>query len=232
MSPVLRISEESYVRLKAWAEPLDDTADDAFRKVLDVADQHRQQCEQHDEAGQAVASASVSKHELPDEIEVDDTTASSLAIADHVAEGTGPMYVSLPDEFRTLTKGQRKMRGILARRAYLEQNGVSILRPGQWATTTDGMSHYLSYSSQNSADRWFFGADEGLVKRRLKDSTLGSFVFLCGMSDRMLVAVRLGNKQLEDMLGLGLFSRSGNELKFNVKRDAGDRFYVEGRLIE
>ena len=232
MAPVLRVSEESYNRLKRWAEPLDDTADDAFRKVLDVADRHRQVCEQHDEADQAVALANIGEHEPPNDTGTDDPPDSSPAIPRDVAEDNEPMYVSLPEEFRYLTKGQSKMRGMLARRAYLERSNVSILRPRQWVTTADGMSHYLGYSSQNSPDLWFFGADEDLVEKHLRDSTLGSFVFLCGMSDSMLVAVPLGIEQVENMLGLGLFSKSGNQLKFNVKRDAGDTFLVEGRAIE
>ena len=232
MPPVLRISEESYVRLKSWAEPLDDTADDAFRKVLDVADHHRQVCEPHDDAGQAVVPASVGEPESSSETVVDGSSDSSPAIPDYVAESTEHIYVSLPDEFKSLTKGQGKRRGMLARRAYLERNGVSILRPRQWVTTADGMSHYLGYSSQNSVDLWFFGANEDLVNKHLRNSTLGSFVFLCGMSDRMLVAAPLGIEQLKDMLGLGLFSKSGNQLKFNVKRDASDIFYLEGRAIE
>lgn len=39
--PVIRISEETMERLKAWAKPLEDTAESAFAKVLDVAERHR-----------------------------------------------------------------------------------------------------------------------------------------------------------------------------------------------
>lgn len=39
--PTIRISDESMQRLKAWAEPLEDSADDAFKKVLDAAERSR-----------------------------------------------------------------------------------------------------------------------------------------------------------------------------------------------
>ena len=38
MNPVLRVSDDTFNRLKAFAEPLEDTVDDALRKVLDLAE--------------------------------------------------------------------------------------------------------------------------------------------------------------------------------------------------
>ena len=38
MPPVMRISEENWERLKRWATPLEDSADDALGKVLDAAE--------------------------------------------------------------------------------------------------------------------------------------------------------------------------------------------------
>ncbi len=38
--PTIRISDKSWKRLKAWAEPLEDTADSALSKVLDVAERN------------------------------------------------------------------------------------------------------------------------------------------------------------------------------------------------
>ena len=38
MNPVLRVSDDTFKRLKAFAEPLEDTVDDALRKVLDLAE--------------------------------------------------------------------------------------------------------------------------------------------------------------------------------------------------
>ena len=40
--PTIRISETSWKRLKAWAEPLEDTADSALAKILDAAERHRE----------------------------------------------------------------------------------------------------------------------------------------------------------------------------------------------
>lgn len=38
--PVVRIRDATWDRLKKWAEPLEDSADDAIRRVLDVAEHH------------------------------------------------------------------------------------------------------------------------------------------------------------------------------------------------
>jgi hypothetical protein len=39
--PVKRISDDVWERLKAWAVPLDDGVDDVLRRILDLADEHR-----------------------------------------------------------------------------------------------------------------------------------------------------------------------------------------------
>lgn len=39
--PVIRIPEETMKRLKAWAKPLEDTAESAFAKALDIAERNR-----------------------------------------------------------------------------------------------------------------------------------------------------------------------------------------------
>lgn len=39
--PTIRISDDSLKRLKAWAEPLEDSADSALRKALDAAERFR-----------------------------------------------------------------------------------------------------------------------------------------------------------------------------------------------
>jgi hypothetical protein len=36
--PVIRISDTTWLRLKKWAEPLEDTAEDAIKKILDKAE--------------------------------------------------------------------------------------------------------------------------------------------------------------------------------------------------
>jgi hypothetical protein len=41
VAPVIRITDETYERLKAWAVPLEDKPEDVIRRVLDVADSHR-----------------------------------------------------------------------------------------------------------------------------------------------------------------------------------------------
>ena len=40
--PVIRVSDETIERLKAWAEPLRDTADSALSKALDAAEAKRE----------------------------------------------------------------------------------------------------------------------------------------------------------------------------------------------
>lgn len=39
--PTIRVSDDSLKRLKAWAEPLEDSADSALRKALDAAERVR-----------------------------------------------------------------------------------------------------------------------------------------------------------------------------------------------
>jgi hypothetical protein len=39
--PVVRVSEETWKRLQSWAVPLEDTPDDALRRVLDAAEGRR-----------------------------------------------------------------------------------------------------------------------------------------------------------------------------------------------
>ena len=41
MMPVVRISEDVWGRLKEWAIPLEDKPDDVLRRLLDLADEHR-----------------------------------------------------------------------------------------------------------------------------------------------------------------------------------------------
>lgn len=234
MSPVVRISDESYLRLKAWAEPLDDTADDAFQKVLDAADKHRQFCEI------APTNSTIVSPEVPCAENMPDNSTSSIRdgttsdeLQDALSENQGRLYVSLPDEFKLLGGTQRKERGILARKAYLERIDVPSNRPNQWVATADGKTHFVGYASKlDRSDRWFIGADENLVKRHIEDGTLGSFVFLCGLSERMMVAVPANLEQLKEMVRLGIFATNKNQLKFHVKREADDLFYLDGRLME
>ena len=41
MAPVIRIGDDTWEMLKIWAVPLEDSADDALRKVLRAANEHR-----------------------------------------------------------------------------------------------------------------------------------------------------------------------------------------------
>lgn len=41
--PVIRISEDTWKRLQSWAIPLEDSPDDALRRVLDAAEAQRQE---------------------------------------------------------------------------------------------------------------------------------------------------------------------------------------------
>ncbi len=232
MVPVVRISEESYERLKSWAEPLEDTAEDALRKVLDAADQQRTGQEHQEDVVHDVLVAYAPEVKAVADVKTESNSNPAAITPDNSAGTAGRMYVSLPDEFKSLAKGQGRMRGRIARKAYLERIGVPAIRPGQWVRTTNGQMQYLGYSSQNSPDNWFFGADEDLVERYLADNTLAAFVFLCGLSEDMIIAVPLGISQLEQLIQLGIFSKSGGQLKFNIRREAGDVFYLDGRLIE
>ena len=41
MTPVIRISEDAWEKIKTWAVPLEDTTDDALLKALDAAEKYR-----------------------------------------------------------------------------------------------------------------------------------------------------------------------------------------------
>ena len=43
--PVIRIADATWDRLKRWAIPLEDSAEDAIRKVLDAAEEHLKCCQ-------------------------------------------------------------------------------------------------------------------------------------------------------------------------------------------
>ena len=235
MAPVVRISEESYERLKSWAEPLEDTAEDALRKALDAADQQRNRREQQQTSIQDSPLANATDVKAIADVKIEAIPEQPVITSDDTVATAERMFVSLPEEFRTLAEGQGKMRGRIARKAYLDRIGVSTVRPGQWVSTTGGRMHYLGYSAQNSPGLWFFGASQELVdlaEKYLADNSLASFVFLCGLSEDMIVAVPVDIPQLEQMVGLGLFSKSGGQLKFNIRREAGDVFYLDGRLME
>lgn len=267
MAPVVRISDESYERLKTWAEPLDDSADDAFRKVLDAADLHRAACEASpprvdeveqllpDTFGEPVSpttvieegSLGISPPAIPPEIREDSISERIPTISSQIqADATFDkpldtalktqerMYVSLPDEFRLLGKNRRKERGILARKAYLDRIGALASRPGQWVPTEDGKTHFIGYASKtsDSPERWFFGANKGHVERHIENGTLGSFVFLCGISEHMIITVPGNLEQISEMVRLGVFATNKGQMKFHLKREPGDLFYLDGRLIE
>ncbi len=232
MVPVVRISEESYERLKSWAEPLEDTAEDALRKVLDAAElQRKEKADEKDVAREIPAIYVPAPQVTPDAKE-----ESILDLPDQEPDSTGVvaerMYVSLPDEFKALPEGRGKAKAQIARKAYLERIEVPAVRPRQWVRTPDGLMHYLGYSKQNSPGAWFFGADETLVEKYLENNCLASFVFLCGMSDELIIAVPVSITQLEQWVRLGIFSKSDGQLKFNVRREAGDAFFLGGREIK
>ena len=58
--PVIRISDETMLRLKTWAEPLEDTAESAVSKALDVAEKGRRV------SSGAPAAAKTEKIQTPD----------------------------------------------------------------------------------------------------------------------------------------------------------------------
>lgn len=62
MMPVVRISDGTWERLKTWAEPLEDTADDALRKVLDIAERHRELSSEARESKPRASSGSLRRN--------------------------------------------------------------------------------------------------------------------------------------------------------------------------
>ncbi len=119
MPPVLRISDESYGRLKKWAEPLKNNADAAFRKVLDAAEALRESRESGIEHVENAPSGTSTEQS----VEAQYIPNSTLLKGREPAEF---QYAALPEEFGSLGKRRKAM---LARGAYLERIEARVERP-------------------------------------------------------------------------------------------------------
>ena len=64
MMPVIRITDATWDRLKQWAVPLEDTPEDAVRKVIDAAEEHLK-CRQTIEKGRPTKATIEPKGKLP-----------------------------------------------------------------------------------------------------------------------------------------------------------------------
>ena len=89
MAPVIRISDENWSRLKMWAEPLEDSADDALGKTLDAAESHRDGSIVNTEVVPGQSPNDVHKESSPnvfgpgkpDVMRIDGTTDSAAAVS-------------------------------------------------------------------------------------------------------------------------------------------------------
>ena len=94
MPPVMRISDRNWQRLKTWATPLEDSADDALGKVLSAAEAKKPN-------RPLIPDGSLSNgHKVPETVhgaEQEDTMDTEADIAD----------VNPPVEIRRLPRGQR-----------------------------------------------------------------------------------------------------------------------------
>ncbi|MFC1955331.1 winged helix-turn-helix domain-containing protein [Chloroflexota bacterium] len=61
--PVIRITDTTWDRLKQWAIPLEDTPEDAVRKVIDAAEEH-QKCHQTVEKSRPIKATIEEKRKL------------------------------------------------------------------------------------------------------------------------------------------------------------------------
>ena len=62
--PVIRVSDHTIQRLKAWAEPLEDTVDSALSKALDAAEAKRKDDRAKAESGEGARLDSFVEHLL------------------------------------------------------------------------------------------------------------------------------------------------------------------------
>ena len=155
--PVIRISDETMRRLKAWAEPLEDTAESAVSKALDSAERMRR-------ASTGVpAEAKTAKIRPPDKHRGSATVDGlsrrefrkllSRAIYEMGgAARTGDLYpameklmtaVSLPGDLKNFSSGDKRWQNAI-RRECLELVKEGCLRddspPGTWELSEKGTS--------------------------------------------------------------------------------------------
>lgn len=149
--PTIRISDESMERLKAWAEPLVDTADSALAKALDAAERYRDERDTTDSGPAAKAG--------PGEVRSPDVPATAFrepvmeVIYERGGSATGrDLYPALrermkrylsPGDFERMSAGDDRWRkSVKAARDHLVREGK--LRDdsprGVWALSDAGLS--------------------------------------------------------------------------------------------
>ena len=233
MAPTIRISDATYGRLKTWAEPFEDKPEDVLQRVLEIAEKHR-----NDYGGQEYGRTRyVSEQRNTLNVEEENTrrTESGEPVTEKTpreqsdqerpqAGASTNIYwmLDLPDDFYRQSK---RARGDIARGLYLEQNGLKDAEmDGRFVHLPEGKWRHVAYSSLNTNGAWWFGADKAETKRRMMNSTLEDFVFLCGQPDGRALQGSLAANRLAEILER--LSISDGQLKFNVRHVGGGKVAV------
>ena len=158
--PTIQISDETMKRLKAWAEPLEDTADSALAKVLDVAEQHHLHRDEKESSHiQRARKSNRRRPKTPLEafrrplLEVIYKQGGSARRSDLYQPMKERMQSRLiPGDFDRDTSGEERwwksvdwMRYHLVQNGYLKKDSYGI-----WALTEKGIRWIESVSSETS----------------------------------------------------------------------------------
>jgi hypothetical protein len=153
---VIRISDGTIERLKAWAEPLQDTADSALAKVLDVAEEARRLPRREGsttvaKAAPKVGRRAVSRNKLPQKafrqplLEVLHGLGGSARVADlRPAMRKKMMSSFLPGDLERISTGEERWwnatgweRSNLVKEGYLRADSPR----GTWTLSEKGAAH-------------------------------------------------------------------------------------------
>ena len=154
--PVIRISDGTIERLKAWAEPLQDTADSALVKVLDVAEEARQYpCPEGSttvaKAARGVRRRTASEDKLPQKafrrplLKVLHRLGGSARVADLRPAMREEMLSSfLPGDLKRISTGEERWwnatcweRSNLVKEGYIRADSPR----GTWTLSKKGAAH-------------------------------------------------------------------------------------------
>lgn len=244
MVPVIRISEDTYERLKKWAVPLEDRPDDVIQRILDVAEKSRL-----DDAELAATTEHISVPPLKET----NTEAAAGEFANQDSTGvreqmtrvgksestSRPLYTDKAglspamgpsnglSEFKfpgNPLEHHPKARGKIAREEYLRLAGYKDSSSSSIFTRVSGDRWKLIVYSTLGKDNnlWWFGASHAKIANRLRAGTLENVVFLCGEEDGTIRVASLLPARLERILNQLSQDRRG-QVKFHVKRGAADR---------
>lgn len=101
----------------------------------------------------------------------------------------------------------------------------------RWVTRINGDCIFIAYSSESVPDKWWFGMPEPSAKKKLAKDKMEAAILLCGTLHNELIALELTPELInKKMVEIGKFgsgiSKSGIDVKFNVRREGNGNYYL------